>query len=93
MGNEASMICWLFGAVQIAGLASAWAARLSQGSPRQASWQRLFFGWLAVVGGATVFALRLGPVCWLASGATLAIMVLIATCDFSRSRQATVWWA
>jgi hypothetical protein len=87
---EASAVCWLFGALQVLGLTSAWAARLSERSRRQASCQRLFFGCLALIGGATIISLILGPVCWLTCGITLSLMVLTATCDFSGSRQATL---
>jgi hypothetical protein len=88
---EASIICCLFGAVELLGLTVAWLTRLSQGSRGQTSCQCLFFGSLALVGGATIVAFGLGPSYWLASGATLAFMVLTVTCDFSRCGKAAVW--
>lgn len=88
---NAVAICWLLGAVLLSGLTTAWVTRLSEGSCRQTSCQRLFLGSLAVVGLTTIVSVGLGPGCWLASGATLTLMVLTVTCDFSRSRQATAW--
>ena len=90
MSNEVSVVYWLFGIVQAIGLTSACVARLSQGSRRQTSCQRAFFGSLAVVGGAGIFSLDLGPGCWLVSGTTLSLMVLIAVWDFGQSRQAAL---
>ncbi len=83
-GFEMPLIWWLFGVVDLLGVTSAWAARLSEGSRRQTFCQCLFFLCLALVGAAGLVAFGLGPGCWLASAATLGIMVLTAICDFSR---------
>ncbi len=84
---ETSVICRLLLAVQLLGLFSAWIARLSEGSSRQAISQRFFLGFLVLVGAATLVAFGLGPGYWLSSGAVLSVMVLAATCDFERSHQ------
>jgi hypothetical protein len=79
---ETSFLVWFLGLIQIAGLTSAWLARLSEGSSRQASCQRLFVGCLAVMGAMTMVFVALGLRHWLASGATLAVMMLAAIWDF-----------
>ena len=86
---DTSVVFWPLGAVLLLGLTSAWATRLSQRSRCQTSCQRLFLGCLALVGGTTLVSFGLGPGCWLASGFTLALMVLTVTCDFNHSQPAT----
>jgi hypothetical protein len=81
------LVCSLAG-IQIVGLASAAVARLSEGSSRQKSGQRLFLACLGLVGAATIVSVFMGPGCWLSSGTTFSLMVLGATCDFSYSRKA-----
>lgn len=80
---ETPILACFLGLIQIAGLLSAWLARLSEGSRRQASCQLLFVGCLAVMGLLTMGLLVLGASYWLASGATFAVMVLAAIWDFS----------
>jgi hypothetical protein len=89
MISEASVICWMFLAVEVLGLASACGVRLSAGSRRQGSCQCLFLGCLALMGGAALVSPAFGPRCWLISSVTLALMILTVTCDFSRSLQDT----
>ena len=72
---------WILTLVEVLGLASAWFARLSEGSPRQALCQRLFFGCLVLVGVAMIPALKLGPGFWFSSGTTLSLMILAVTYD------------
>ncbi len=91
MISEAPAICWLFGAVEVVGLISAWVARLSAGSRCQTSCQCLFLGCMALVGGVAVVSPGLGPSCWLVSSITLSLMILTVTCDFRRSPQGTAW--
>jgi hypothetical protein len=79
---ETSFFVWTLGFIQIAGLASAWLARLSEGSRRQASCQWLFVACLALIGVTTMASVALGPRYWLASGITLSVMVLAAIWDF-----------
>ncbi len=83
---------WILALVEVLGLASAWFARVSEGSPRQALYQRLFFGCLVLVGVAMIPALKLGPGCWFSSGATLSLMILAATFDASSARQRKGAW-
>jgi hypothetical protein len=82
---------WLLIAAQCVGVSSAWAARLSEGSPHQAIGQCAFFAILPLMGVATMVAFAIGPGCWLACSATLAFMVLTVTCDFRGSREAATW--
>jgi len=79
------------GGLQLLGLLSAWCARLSEGSRCQTSFQRLFLACLFLVGGMTIASILIGSGCWLLLGITLSLMVLTATCDFTRSCRATVW--
>jgi hypothetical protein len=82
---------WIIAVVQVLGLASAWLARLSEGSRRQTSCQWLFFACLMLVGAATIVALHFGPGFWLTAGGTLSVMVLGATCDFTPAARPNVW--
>jgi len=82
------LVC--LGLMQLVGLISGLAARLSAGGRFQAPCQWLFIVCLILVGGSTVFSLGIAPGWWLGSGATLAVMVLIAVCDFGPSRRALV---
>ena len=83
---------WILTLVQILGLGSAWFARLSEGSSRQALCQRLFFGCLILVGVAMIPALKLGPGFWFSSGATLSLMILAVTYDVNPSREGKSVW-
>ena len=66
---ESSMFAWTLGILQIAGLISAWLARLrSAGS------------WL--VRAKTMLSVTLGPRCWITTCTTLSVMVLGAIWDF-----------
>jgi hypothetical protein len=88
LGPNVSM-WWLMG-IQIMGLASAWLARISEGSKHQVSYQLLFFCCLGGVGAATIGALLTSPGSCLMTGATLPIMVLAATWDFSAGKRAAL---
>ena len=72
----------LLGIVQFCGLASAWLARLHEGSCRQRAAQCVFLVSLALMGLTTMASLVLDTRYWLTSGATLAVMVLAAIWDF-----------
>ncbi len=85
---EASMLGWCLGLIQIIGLLSAWLARLNEGSSRQAWCHWLFVACLAVMGMATMAFVAVGARHWLASGATLSVMVLAAVWDFRAHRGA-----
>lgn len=86
--EDSVLLVCLLGGIQLLGLTSAAVARLSEGSSRQRSGQRLFLACLGLVGAATVVSVFLGPGCWLSSGTTFSLMVLGATCDFNHSRKA-----
>jgi hypothetical protein len=90
-GFDSPAALWLLIAMQFLGVLSAFAARLSEGSPRQAISQGMFLGVLPLMGVATLVALAVGPGCWLACSATLAFMVLTVTCDFRRRRESATW--
>ena len=81
-------LVWILVSIQIVGLASAWLARLSEGSRGQSSCQWLFFGCLALMGLTTMISLAVGPKYWLVSGATLSVMVLGAVWDFRPAARA-----
>jgi hypothetical protein len=86
-----SALLWGLVAVQVAGLISASAVRVSEGSRRQTACYCLFLALLVLVGLATAVGVRLWPGGWLLSGTTFSVMVLIATCDFERSRRPGRW--
>ncbi len=81
-------LVWLVFCILVLGLFSAAFARVGAGSPRQALSHGLFFGCLPMVAAATVVSFGVGPGCWLASVSTFAVMVLSATADTRRSREA-----
>lgn len=79
--DPATLIYVLVG-VQVAGLASACLARLSEGSIRQTSAQRICLGCLALVGAATMMSMLISPGASVLSGAAMSVMVLTAVWDF-----------
>ena len=90
-GFDSPAALWLLIAMQFLGVLSAFAARLSEGTPRQAFSQGMFFAMLPLMGAATLVALAVGPGCWLGCSTTLAVMVLTVTCDFRRGRESATW--
>jgi Flp pilus assembly protein TadB len=74
--------------VQLLGMASAWLARLAEGSAHQNRCQRLFFFSLIAVGGVTMMSLRMPPLYWLVSAVIFTLMIMVVVCDFSRHRRA-----
>ncbi|MDZ7616484.1 MAG: hypothetical protein U1E05_05725 [Patescibacteria group bacterium] len=70
------------------GLLSAWFARIGDGSPQQTASRILFFGFLVAVAAVTIVSVGVGPGYWLASAMTFAAMVLVATAETRRSREA-----
>ena len=84
---EATTGLWIFGVVQLLGVVSAWLARLSEGSSHQSRFQWLFFLSLVVIGATTTGCLLFSPRHWLAPAFTLAIMILVVVCDFSRAQR------
>jgi hypothetical protein len=89
---DGALAIYVLGAVQGLGLISAAMARLGEGSDWQPATQHLFIVCLALVGMETMLALALGLVgYWLPSAATFSVMVIAATCDFSRTQGASSW--
>lgn len=86
-GMESAAAFWLWVLVQALGLLSAWLVRVNEGSTGQAASHASFYISLAVVGSVTIITLGMGSGCWLASATTLALMVLMATCDFRSSAE------
>ncbi|HWC91289.1 MAG TPA: hypothetical protein VG433_16585, partial [Pirellulales bacterium] len=78
------------GAIQAVGLLSAWLARFTEGSHNQHWYQWLFFLCLLVLGLATIAALLSSPAACVVTGATLSVMVLAATWDFSAGKSAAI---
>ena len=78
---ETSFALWIFSFLQIAGLFSAWMARLSEGSPNQASCYLLFFVSFGLIGLTALATAALAPGYWLLSAATMCVMVLAAVWD------------
>lgn len=87
-GAESTVSLLSLASIQCLGLMSAGLARLSAGSKRQQSFQRLFLACLTVVGCATVAAVAMGPAWLVTSGTVLAVMVLTAVYD---AGQTQVW--
>jgi hypothetical protein len=83
-------VAWFLGAIQVLGLASAWLARVGERSACRRWYQGLFCGFLVLVSIGAFFAMQVGPGASITSGATLAIMVLAATCDFSSRGEAAI---
>jgi len=75
---------WFALSAQIIGLVAAWVTRRSEGSAHQTCCQRVFVGSLLLVGLTTIACVSLGAGYWLCCGTTLSIMVVGATCEFSR---------
>jgi hypothetical protein len=89
---DSPLVLLVLGMIQLFGLVSATIARLGEGSRCQTLCQRVFLVCLGLVGAATAVSVGLlAPGAWVACGATLALMVLMATCEFGRTSQATAW--
>jgi len=87
-GFESPIALGLMVAAQVLGVFIAGAARLSIGSPFQSASQVVFLLALPLMGAATGMALTVGPGMLVGCAASLAVMVLMTTCDF-RVRQRT----
>ncbi len=83
-------VAWCLAVLQVLGLASAWLARVGERSDSHRWYQRVFFGFLLLISVATLGALQIGPGAGIGSAATLAVMVLAATWDFSSHREPAV---
>jgi hypothetical protein len=91
MGQEYPLLVCFLGAIQVLGLGSAAAARVSEGSRRQRAYQWVFLGWLGMVGLSGVILAGLASTGWLISGTTLSLMVVTGTCQFGRTVRTTAW--
>ncbi|MGE3410058.1 MAG: hypothetical protein AB7I37_24965 [Pirellulales bacterium] len=78
---------WLLATVLPLGLASAAAARISEGSMIQTWCQRLFLAFLGIVGVTTFVSLSWGQGSCMLSGFTLSTMAVMATVDFGFSQR------
>ena len=76
--------------ILMVGLASAWLARVTERSNDQRWFQWFFIACFLLVSVSTLYALNHGPCGGVACGATLAVMVIAATCDLSSKRQSLV---
>lgn len=72
-------------AIQSLGVASMVLARVGERSRVRPLAQSIFFTCLMLVGGLTLWAITSGGCCWLSCGATLSVMSVGATVDFSGS--------
>ena len=72
------------GLVQILGIASAAAARLTEGTPYERSGQWSCLVGLVSIGGLCGWSLQLGPDTTAACAVTLMLMTMIAILDFGR---------
>jgi len=70
-------------ALQLLGLGSMLAARLSEGCRLQKSCQRLFLFTLVQVGWATIVVYASGNIWWPSFAVTLSLMIVGATLDLS----------
>lgn len=82
---DPTSVWWIVAVVQTVGIATACLTRLSEGSLGERTCQRVFLGSLSLTGLATLGSLVLGPGACVASGTTLAVMVLTATWDVGRA--------
>ncbi len=82
-GLDFSQFC-LLSSVQVCGLMSAALARISEGRRWHALFQRVFIALLVIVAFTNVLNVWNAPQQWMMSATTLAVMVVTATCDFSR---------
>jgi hypothetical protein len=88
--DQPAVLCCL-GVIQVLGLVSAFATRLSRQSSRRNLSHWVFFGCLAMVAMAAVFTVGKPPGCWLTSGTTLSLMVLTAVGEFGTRARETGW--
>jgi hypothetical protein len=90
-GFDTPASLWLLIAAQCFGVLSAGVARLSEGSACQAAGQCVFLLALPLMGAATAVALLVGPGIWVACAGSLAVMILMATCDLRVRGDVPVW--
>ncbi len=89
--TSGSLVIAGLAAVQVFGLFASLGTRLSAGSRFEGKCRCLFVALLGLAGMGTLVALAMTPAYWVVSGASLSVMVLVATCDFRRSDHSGVW--
>ena len=77
--------------VQLVGLVSMAAARVTERSVAQVFCQQVFCACLLVVGATTVLAVASGVSCWLMCASTLSLMAVGATLDLHRTPQCSAF--
>ena len=89
--TEVSLLGWVLTVVELMGVISALAVRVSEGSLHQQCCQRLFLCFLLLVGGITMLSAMLGLSHCPAAAITFCVMVLTAVWDFRPAGQAAAW--
>jgi hypothetical protein len=82
-GVDFGQLC-VISIVQVCGLVSAALARITEGRRWQDAFQRMYVALLVIVAFTAVLNVWNAPQQWMMSASTLAVMVVTATCDFSR---------
>jgi len=83
---DAVAAVWMMGLSHTLGVIAAVMCRRCAGSPMEAACQRVYLGLLAVAGVVTMVSLYVGPLAWILSATTLAVMILLATYDCGPDR-------
>jgi hypothetical protein len=82
-GVDFGQLC-VMSTVQACGILCAALSRVFEGQRWQALFQQMFLGLLVVVAFMAVLNVWNSPQHWMMTATTLAVMVVTATCDFSR---------
>jgi hypothetical protein len=88
--DQPTVLC-LLGVIQLLGLISAFATRVSRQSSRRNLSQWVFVVCLGVVAAATLLTVGKPSGCWLTSGTTLSLMVLTAVGEFKPQAREVSW--
>jgi len=88
--DQPIVLC-LFGVIQVLGLISAFATRISRRSCRRSASHWVFFGCLSLVAMAAILTVGKPPGCWLTSGTTISLMVVTAVGEFGRPVRGSGW--
>jgi hypothetical protein len=88
--DQPAVLC-LFGVIQVLGLISAFATRISRRSSRRSASQWVFLVCLGLVATAAVLTVGKPPGCWLTSGTTISLMVVTAVGEFGRPVRESGW--
>ena len=88
--DQPAVLC-LLGVIQVLGLISAFATRISRRSSRRNASQWVFVGCLALVAAAALLTVGKPTGCWLTSGATISLMVVTAVGEFGSPAKESGW--